>query len=242
MENEDVPMWVPEPVRRAAAVYGAGHPLMERLLSDPAMEQVWKYLRALTVKEDFRSRFEDGTGNKGLDLHGVDLHWHDAPRGDQALVFLFYAMLLAVNSTRETPDQKAIDREVDRLREAQRTVDGLRHWEPWPTLEVEPHIDRAIKDIVALCDKRISMLDYSKNPGVVEVKGPESTMKSVVRAIGAATHALYGMCCYGQLATMANVMFTPADQIGFGKVEKWCTRPPLPLMNSQIGRGPKNLH
>ena len=133
-----------------------------------------------------------------------------------------------------------IDDEINKLRETQRLVGGLRTWAPWPVLEVDPHIDHAIKDIIALCDERITMLDYSKKPGIVEVKGQESTIRSTVRSIGAATHALYGECCYGQLATIANVMFVPAERIDSGKAEKWCTRPRrIPLMDVENGRGPK---
>ena len=242
MEMEDIPEGVPEPVRRAATVYGSGHPLMQLLLSDPLMGPVWKYFHDHPIKDDFRERFGQSTNLSIPDLQGVDLHWHDVPKGDQALIFLFYAVLVAVNNTRKTPDRKLIDGEIGKLRETQRLVEDLRTWAPWPGLKVDPHVDRAILDIVALCGERIAMLDYGNKPGVVEVKGPKSTIESTVRSIGAATHALYGECCYGQLAVMANVMFSPEKPVKSGDAGHWCNRPPLPLMSTQNGRGPKILN
>lgn len=152
----------------------------------------------------------------------------------------FFAILISANNTRDIQDQGLVNGEVKKLRETQRLVDGLRTLAPWPTLEIEPHIDRAIKDIVTLCNERIALLDYSNRPGIIEVKGPESTIRSTVRSIGAAAHALYGESSYGQLASMANVMFAPAERIDAGKAEKWCTRPRrLPLMDAGNGRSTK---
>ena len=238
MEIQDIPAWVPEPVRRAASVYGAGHPLIANLLSTPRMEAVWRYFEGHAIETDFKDRFGRGTGLAIPDLHGVDLHWHNTPNSSQALFFLFFAILVAANNSRNTPNKERIDEEIEKLQNTKTLVDSLRHWAPWPTLTVEPNIDRAIEDIIALCDDRLSLLDYSNSPGVVVIKGDESVVKSCVRSIGATTYALYGECCYGQLATIANAMFAPDEPINSGKTEKWCTRPRLPLMDAENGRGP----
>ena len=228
MKIEDIPAWVPEPVRRAASVFGAGHPLIANLLSTPRMEAVWRYFEGHAIETDFKDRFGRGTGLVIPDLHGVDLHWPNTPNSSQALVFLFYAILVAANNTRVTAYAAVIDAELTKLRDTISHVEALRSFAPNPT-PLPMEVESAIATIIEHCQSNIDLLDYKDKPSVLKRRGDNDIARACIRSIGAATYALYGECSYKSLAVVANAMFSPEIPVTEKNVAKWCTDQPLPL-------------
>ena len=241
MQVEDIPAWVPEAVRRMAAVYGTGHEMVTRFLSDPAMEAVWSYLRTRPVQPDFRSRLRHQVN---LDDYEVNLddyassNLQTKTETDQAFANLFYSVLVAANNTRTPVYATTINKVVRELSGTIKRVQALRHFAPAPALPIGQDVLTSIDVIAAYCRDRIIFLDVKDNPSVLKARGRPPAgdpTRACVREIGTATYALYGECFYGQLATIANIMFRPKEAVTDKSAENWCTRPDLPIRQKHKG-------
>ncbi len=228
MQIEDIPAWVPEAVRRMAAVLGTGHEMVARFLSDPAMEAVWSYLRTRPVRPDFRIRLR----------YQVDLDDYESsnlqvtPETDQALANILYSVIVAANNTRTVAYATTINKVVRELSGTIKRVEALRYFAPAPALPIGQDVLKSIDFIAAYCRDRIIFLDVKDNPSVLKARGRPPAgdpTRACVREIGTATYALYGECFYGQLATIANIMFRPNEAVTDKSAENWCTRPDLPI-------------
>ena len=224
MEIEDIPAAVPDVVRRMAVVYWQScHPLMRKALAAPAMDRVWSYFETRPVENDFLSRIEFVP-----DLRSVDLGWSESAVSEQAMACLFFAILIACTRTSQVVYSDIIDAEIGKLDETIKRVEALRNFAPDPVTPLPASVDRAIDEIVEHCKSRKSLLDYSGKPAILKRPGKNDIVRAFVRELGTSTFILYGQCCYGQLATIANVMFTLDPPVTERSTEKWCTSPPLP--------------
>jgi hypothetical protein len=217
--------WVPSAVRRAARGLTPLKPnIKDRLLTDPRMKSVWRYLRRVRVKQGALNSLEP---------------WRRLPpeeRGspsDEALAAFFVAAVTELTHGSRLRTRANIEEETDpwispkRWRDALEVIQAIRQRESRAKAELQKALS-----LLELYLEDGAQQRERHDPYVLERSSGrrnDDLLRSAVRRLAIETQKIFGVCAYGTIARVVRVALQLSEKdINERKVENWCKGLPPP--------------
>jgi hypothetical protein len=221
---EEIPDWVPAPVRNIASFTLRANrnkePLGSRLLVDARMRKVWTELQKHEVKSSTVGSFDK---LERLHTWGIDERGFSNNEIACAAFFFRITTELCAALPEKIPTRTQFDSAGRAWSDA---ADLCRHCQEENTLI---RVDGELKGALALVEdyfRREGELRSGKATPYVVVRSAkkrnEDQLRIAVNRIGTATKSIFGDHLYGTVATIAIVAFDLKRKLSESNLERWC--------------------
>ncbi len=231
MNAEEIPDWVPEPVRIVALGLPLKNDHLQRFLTRPEMLSVWSTLLKQSVTQS-NIRAADDESQLIYALEGPPLTSFTTQ--SQACAILFRKVQI---TTQRVFEGSPVAPTRAFLREASKPYNDLSNGLEWlkgnsifPIYPLEIDIMEAIELLSVYCKRKANFLMQDDSPYVLPKSSGDheiDVIRSWTKGIAVTVKALWGGFMYGTLTKIMSVIFDiPRDDALEKNVTNWCNELP----------------
>jgi hypothetical protein len=216
--SKTAPDWVPPlMVSLASAMRPFGQEIVDRLLTDPQMESVWRILGATHVDA---AAIEKLPKNLRLD-NWPSLEKLDVPASDAACVAFFAAAAIEFKLANKPAYASNVSALIGTWRFAARQC-RIALKNPLFRPQIDGDLERSLAAVERFFEERAAFVESGSSPYLLGRQGNDDITRAIVRGIAKKTWLIFGQFFYGTIATTVNVGLQLKTEIGIESVRKWC--------------------
>jgi hypothetical protein len=226
MRPEHMPDWVPETVKRMAAVMPVGAAISERLLTDSRMKPVWPHLQRRKVAAATIDALSPLLRMETWEIcrfPASDTLDEGLSSQDRACAAFYAAIVLELANCRAIATRAQADEFAKPWISAAELCWSVMRHEPRPA--IDPELAKALSIVGEYLEDQGRLREQRNSPYIVERSSKErgdDKIRARVRALATAAHAIFGQFSYGTVATVATVALQINPAITPQSVRNWC--------------------
>lgn len=219
LKPEDIPDWVPSPVKRMAMAMGLAYEgtVAHRLLTDPRMKSVWRELKNHEITPDALASLEQRERMSNWDISDLK----DSLQ-DQAYAAFYARVAIEFCSPRIVASRVDVKKSAKPWHDAAVLCWHVMRYEFRPKIDAE--FAQALAIVGEYLERQGQLLENKRSPYIVErrsrLRGDDNNRVNT-RLIGEATYSIFGSVLYGTVAKIASVALQA--NISEKDVQNWCS-------------------